>query len=139
MVSLNPSERKRFAVTKQQTGKQMFYAIAFCASVFAVASLWALRSAQEVAPPPPPIRTATPDSTLSEVDRLKQAIREAEVLRDSYTAAQETAAQARDYEKSSEWARQAAEQQAVINDLWDKVHEANMREGDGSDSPPNGN
>lgn len=77
-------------------------------------------------------------SSMSEADQIKQKIREAETLRDSYTAAQESAAEKRDFEASSEYARQAAEQEALIKKLYDDLHEANMKEGSSDEAPPNG-
>jgi hypothetical protein len=122
-------------VTKQQASNQGFYVIAFCAGLFAIAALWGVYHTQQIVPaaPPPPMH-----STMSEADQIKQKIREAETLRDSYTTAQEAAANSRDFEASSEWARQAAEQEALIKQLYDDLHDANMKEGSGDEAPPNG-
>lgn len=116
-------------MTKQQASNNGFLVIAFCASLFAIAGLWGLYQTRSIAPPPPPAQ-----SSMSEIDRIKQKIREAETLRDSYTAAQEAAVEKRDFEASSDYARQAAEQEALIKQLYDDLHEANMKEG--SEEPP---
>lgn len=77
-----------------------------------------------------PIQT----SGMSEADRIKQKIREAETLRDAYASAQEAAAQARDFDKSAERAKQVVEQQALIKKLYDDLHEVNMKEGENGET-----
>ena len=122
--------------TKQQASNNI--AIAVCAMIFTslvVLALYQVRQGSAPLPPPPAHKS------MSDVDIIKQKIREAESLRDAAEKAAETASGQRDFEKSSEWARKQAEQQAIINDLYDQLHEANLKEGEGNkeSEPGNGN
>lgn len=113
-------------MTKQQTSNHV--AVAICATIFCLLTLYAIYSTSSIAPTIPAAQ-----SSMSEAERLKQKIREKEIERDAYLDAANAAAGARDFEKSSENARKAAEIDGVIKELWEKVHDANMREGESDD------
>lgn len=73
-------------------------------------------------------------SGMSEADKIKQKIREAETLKDAYISARDAAIQSRDFEKSGEQSTKVAEQQALIKKLYDDLHEANMKEGENDET-----
>lgn len=114
---------------KQQASNYVAYAV--CATIFCLLVLYAVYSTNSIAPTVPAAQ-----SSMSEAEKLKQKIREKELERDAFIDAANTASKARDFEASSENARKAAEADAIIKELWEKVHDANMREGANDNKDP---
>lgn len=67
---------------------------------------------------------------MTQVDTIKQKIREKEHLRDEYTKAAKDAAERGDYAVADKHAEEIGKLVGEIEKLYDNLHEANVSEGD---------
>lgn len=80
------------------------------------------------------ISTSAPMQTngMSEIDRIKQTIREKETIRDAQSETAMDEARRGNTEAADAAAQKVGELNQAIDKLYDDLHEANMKEGDGN-------
>ena len=82
----------------------------------------------------PPIPAPMKSNGISEADRIKQTIREKELLKDQFAQAGQEAAQDGNFDKSADMAEKVEKLSGEIQKLYDDLHEANLREGENGES-----
>lgn len=82
----------------------------------------------------PPIPSPIQTNGMSDVDRIKQTIREKENLKDQFSQAGQEAAQAGNFDKSTDMAEKVDKLSGEIQKLYDDLHEANLKEGENGES-----
>lgn len=82
------------------------------------------------------INTSAPiqSTGMSEVDRIKQTIREKETIRDARSETAMEEARAGNVEKANAAAQAVGELNQAIEKLYDDLHEANLREGENGET-----
>lgn len=82
------------------------------------------------------INTSAPMQTtgISEIDRIKQTIREKETIRDAHSETAMEEARLGNMEKANAAAQAVGELNQAIEKLYDDLHEANMKEGENGET-----
>lgn len=109
-------------VEKENTSKKFMLIII---SLLIIAAIFAVFRANYIANISQPMQS----NGMSEVDRIKQIIREKELLKDQFAEAGREAAEEGNFDKSSEMAEKVGVLTGELEKLWNDLHEANIKEG----------
>lgn len=108
-------------VEKENTSKKFMLIIVSLLLVVAAYAYWSA----SVVSISPPIQS----NGMSDIDKIKQSIREKELLKDQFAEAGREAAEEGNFEKSSEMADKVGVLTGELEKLWNDLHEANIKEG----------
>lgn len=109
-------------VNKEDNSKKIMLIIV---SLLLVIATFAVFRANYIANISPPMQS----NGMSEVDRIKQIIREKELLKDQFAEAGREAAETDEFDKAREMADKVGVLTEEIEKLYGELHEANVKEG----------